>query len=59
MLETALSGLVNAISLIVLLGFSPLTPVVYYGTEMSALILDQKVKVQGHDGIIYAGTVTA
>jgi len=34
----------------------------YYGTEMNVLnyyILGQKVKVQGHSGITYAGTVTA
>ena len=32
----------------------------YYGTEMNALNFgNKKVKVQGHGGITYAGTVTA
>jgi len=32
----------------------------HYGTEMNALhFRGQKVKVQGHSGITYAGTVTA
>jgi len=31
----------------------------YYGTEVNALnSWDQKVTVQGHSGITYAGTVT-
>ena len=31
---------------------------VYYGTEMNALnLFGQKVKVQGHSAITYAGTI--
>ena len=40
--------------------FTKLTSAIHYGTEINALNFGgQKVKVQGHGGITYAGTVTA
>jgi len=59
MLETALSGLGNAISWKVLVGFSPnLHQWCIMGQMNGFNFGGQKVKVQDHSGIASAGTVT-
>jgi len=61
MLETALSGLVNTMSWKVLVGFSPnvtYTCDVLSDRDERLKFWDQKVNVQGHGGVIYAGTIT-
>jgi len=61
MLETAFAGLVNTMSWKVLVRFLPVFYVndVLWDRDECVKFWGQKVKVQGHGGITYAGTITA